>query len=287
MKFNLQSYEKIVVKFDFPAYVQMLQEELENNVRNTYLLNRIFFPEQYHIKEWIHNIDVKDFFHYQFNGKRLKRNFCNRTEIDSIHWKPAAIEKIDKYFIFSKMEFDDYTEVRKNYPQAYYLLQPDYLAKLDETLFRQLSGYNKIKENIWQKKLSDSISIELNTEREYHAIFSIVDYKLPRIGLKIGNDYLSIWEMDIRQFFFLNTNSFFFFYLDSNQIQIDDVYNIKNIIPQNDQPVVYHKEGEKKYIITNSSENIERYNKYLEIIFHLSVYYLDIFEKYLIKKLNF
>ncbi len=284
MKIDRQLYERLIAKFDFPLYLQMLLDDLDDNKKHTYLLNQIFFPKQCDIRQWVQNIEVIDFFHCQFKGKQFKQDFCNRTEIDSILWAQSKMKEIDKYTIFSKMEFNDYSEAKKNYPQAYYLLQPDYVSKLDEILFGQLSGYHRIKKNTWEKKLSDSISIELSNKREHHAIFSIVDYRLPEISLKIGNDYLRMWEMDIRQFIFLSESSFLFFYFDMNKILLDDANNIKSVTPYNDQPVIYHLEDEMKYVITNSWENIERYNKYLEIVFHLSAYYLGFFEKYLIKK---
>lgn len=86
---------------------------------------------------------------------------------------------------------------------------------------------------------------------------------------------------DVFTFLFLPANSFLFFYNESISFDLkgDPPISIENITRKKDEPDVYSNEN--GYTITNSWSNIDRYNTYIELVTHLSVYYFRFWESWI------
>ena len=62
MQIDIKTYREFITKFDFSYYLQMLLNNLENNAQSMYLVNKIFFPEQYNIQQWVQSVGKEDLF---------------------------------------------------------------------------------------------------------------------------------------------------------------------------------------------------------------------------------
>ena len=113
----------------------------------------------------------------------------------------------------------------------------------------------------------------------------IIGYTFPSLSINVkGEGCTNLNTIDVRSLLFLPESSFMFFYFDSHNFNIDENSNtIVNVRGKNDEPVIYFLEDEQKYIVTNSWMNIDRYNRYIQIILELSFYYFKVFEKWLTK----
>jgi hypothetical protein len=72
--------------------------------------------------------------------------------------------------------------------------------------------------------------------------------------------------------------------MDSHNFTKDELSDtIRRVARKNDEPIIYYLDDEQKYMVTNSWKNIDRYNKYIQIILELSLHYFRVFEKWLTK----
>ena len=111
----------------------------------------------------------------------------------------------------------------------------------------------------------------------------MIGYTLPSLSIAIKDEgQIKFDTIDVRNLLFLPQSSFLFFYSDAHDYTVDPAtLSIKNFKRKNDEPVVYYSKEEANYILTNSLKNIDRYNKYIQIILELSFHYFRVFEKWL------
>ncbi len=131
--------------------------------------------------------------------------------------------------------------------------------------------------------ISDEVDLTLSTKREYIGITGLIGYTLPSLSISIKKESpISFGTIDTRSLLFMPGSSFLFFYSDCHSYTIDkNPPSIKSIKRKDDEPVIYYLEEEQKYVLTNSGRNIDRYNKYIQIVLELSLHYFWLFEKWL------
>jgi hypothetical protein len=265
-------------------YKQYLLEDLERNVAYTKVVDSVFFPSNSNIQERLEWTEVRSFYEYTFKGEAFINRICTRNEIDNIPLVGIS-GNISRYTIFSYLACNTYEEAAKKFPLFYHLVQKDFYKIIDRLIFDRLIDYKREASDIhrYTKRISNHINLTLSTAREYMDIKGIIGYTLPFFSIDVkGKDRINLGTIDVRSLLFLPESSFLFFSMDSHDYTIDELSStISGVKRKNDEPIIYHLEDEQKYMVTNSWKNIDRYNKYIQIIVELSFHYFKVFEKWL------
>ena len=262
-------------------YKEYLLHDLRTNVEFANVVDLIFFPSHSNIREWLEWTKVKSFHEYEYRGDPYVNRICTRDEIDNI--PPLRIlNNISPHTIFSCLKYGTYEEAAKVFPTFYHFMKKDFDRKIDKLILDRLPDFKKESGHIYKKTTLDDIDFTLNIEREHIELSGIIGYTLPALSIYIkGEECITFGTIDVRSLLFLPESSFMFFYVDSQDISIDP-----NVARKNDEPVIYYLEDEQKYMVTNSWENLKRYNSYIQIILELSFHYFRAFEKWLMQIVN-
>jgi len=287
--------KKVFLKMNYSEYInskandykQYLLQDLKKNTVFAKIVDLLFFPLNSNIEEWLEWTEVRSFYQYKFKGDHFITRICNRKEIDNIPSLRIS-NNISTYTIFSFLKCDTYEEAMKKYPMFYYFVQKDFDKIIDKFIFDRLADYKPETRTVYKKRVSENIDLTLNTYREHIQLRGISAYTFPSLAINIkGQENINLGTIDVRNLLFLPESSFIFFYMDSHNYTIDEnSFIFQNITRKDDEPVIYHLEDEQKYMISNTRENIDRYNKYIEAVLELSIHYFSLFEKWLIKTLE-
>lgn len=269
------------LKLNMELYKKAIEQDIETNPKYAHLINSIFFSRGFDIQSWIKQTEVRSFSDFSFVGKRFPMGLCSRDTMDTIEYYPFSDEFSDRYYILKKDEYPSYESAAENYPRTYFFLDNNYISRLDEVFLKKLGDYVQESETCRIKKLSASVDILIDNSRDISFIGNIFRYRLPRLKVRKDGREIQTGYADVRNFLFLPESSFLFFYFDCHNYLLDEEFKIQDFKPKYDEPVIYHFDKENKYVITNRWENIDRYNKYIQIIISLSVHYLRIFENWI------
>lgn len=272
------------------GYKQNLLDDLKTNKDFNNIVNSVFFPSGSNINTWLEETEVKSFYDYQFRGDPFFNRICTRDEIDCIPSLNTISGDVDRYSFFSCLKCDSYEEAIEKTPGFYHFTQKDFHKRIDKIILESLNEYKRETSNInaYTKRISEHIDLMICTDREYVELQGIVGYTFPSLSINIKNEgSIQFDTIDVRSLLFLPTHSFLFFYTDCHNYTIDELSGtIRDVTRKNDEPVIYYLEEEQKYMATNSWENIDRYNKYIQIVLELSFHYFSVFEKWLVRLLN-
>ena len=270
-------------------YKQHLLNDLKTNIELANIVNSVFFPEKLNIQRWLEETEVKSFYEYDFKGDPFFKRICTKGEIDNIPSLDKISNILSKYTIFSFVKSDNYEEAVENTQGFYHLVQKDFYKTLDNIVFDRLKDYKRrgASSHFYIKRITSQVDLTLGTYREYMDQ-DVIDYTLPSLSIEIrGEGSINFETIDVRSLLFLPERSFLFFYTDAHSFTVDeDAGTIKDFKRKNDEPVIYYLQEEQKYMVTNSWENIDRYNKYIQIILELSVHYFMVFEIWLTQLVN-
>jgi hypothetical protein len=249
-------------------------------------VDSVFFPSNSNIQERLEWTEVKSFYEYTFKGEAFINRICTRDEIDNISLLGIS-SNISRYTIFSYLTCNTYEDPTKKFPLFYHLVQKDFYKIIDKLIFDRLIDYKRETSDThrYTKRISNHISLTLSTDREYMDINGIIGYTFPLLSIDVKRkDCIKFGTIDVRSLLFLPEGSFLFFYMDSHNFTKDELSDtIRRVARKNDEPIIYYLDDEQKYMVTNSWKNIDRYNKYIQIILELSLHYFRVFEKWLTK----
>jgi hypothetical protein len=281
----MEKYTQIIREC-MPQYIQMLSDDFDKNQEYADLFSNLFL-DGYPIKKLI----TEDKIITDFNIWDLKNSTMNYNgtinpidKLDSIDFQFKHISNDginDLYKFFEKKEFKDLEKAQKNFNSIlYYVYTSDFEKKVDYFFLSNLDDYTKIgKESV--KRVNNDVSLIFDWEKKLHSFNSIEQYLLPDLIFKIKDyqEYL-FSQTDLTKLLFMPNNSFFAFYFNSYNLGTNNL-QIIDISVKDDEPVLYKSSTEKnKYIITNSYENLSRYNKFIYLHTELTIHYLKILEKW-------
>ena len=269
-------------------YKEYLLNELRKNVAPANLVNLVFFPLSKSIEEWLKEMDVESFYEYGFKGNSFINRIGTREEVDEIPFLKNTYTSFDRYTFFSNFKANSYQEAQQKFPSAYHFVRKDFLKKLDKIILDKLKDYKTESENIHlhTKRVSKFVDLTINTDREYFELQGISGYTFPSLIINVRDEgCINFGSIDVRNLLFLPGNSFLFFYADSHNYSVDRNLGLKDIKRKDDEPAIYFLEEEQKYLISNSLDAIDQYNKYIQIVLELSFHYFDVFEKWLTRLL--
>lgn len=252
---------------------------LENKIKDDFIKNNEY-P----------NILYLLLFNKMFNGKDIfeeiyfNNNYQGRTfdYIDEINFKNEEVSfKEDLFMFFDSINFNSYNDLN-NYPGHYYICSKKFVKNIDKLLitnFKEL-GFTNSKQDVLVKKLSDNFKIEINCKvsRLRYGIENPADYLPPLISFEIHNMVcgIDIFKKLYNTISFINSdelfNFFFFRFENENKLKFKE-------------PVAYFDEAMDKYILQNSPENLERFNKFILIFIELYKHYFKILDEWIVNDL--
>lgn len=266
-------------------YKQHLLEDLRVNPRFKNVVNSLFFPSTCDIETWVLETKVKSFRQHWYLGERFVNRFCTREELDNVSFLGGVFEEFERYSLFAYIKCDSYEEAKKRNPGYYHLIREGFYDRMDKIILSALHEYRKGpgSRRKYRKSVGEDIEIVIDTSREDMGFENIISYKPPSVSIQVGKQgSIDIGRFDARSFLFLPPHSYSFFYADSHEFFRREDFQIINVVSKRDEPIIYWLEEEKKYLLSNSWENIDRYNKYIKLILELSFHYFKVFEAWLV-----
>ena len=270
---DYQSFNKNLTE-TINQYKEMLINDFMTNSDFEKLASAMCFNNKIRVKEWIAELELENFEKRKSIGKyhQFKRDLLNFMDVDVIQHRfvYVNIEKYDAYSFFEKYEFDSYSELLAGKTNYFYLCNKEFVKKIDNIFIESLVGYSKSKKYIFSKQLATGFSLKIDTHKSRKHFETIENYTFPTIYIEFKNaKYFFANEIDTFTFFFMGVGSYLYFFYGNRQSS-----------KSTDEPVVYHQEESNKYILTNSYENLERFNKFIYLNTELFIHYFKIFEKW-------
>ncbi|MFD2919018.1 hypothetical protein ACFS6H_04790 [Terrimonas rubra] len=275
--------------FNRNEYKKYIIGELQKDQETTTVINTLLFANGKSILDFLNcthfepdtGVRLSDFEKLRSFG----RPFGNREDLDSLPLLQTG--PFPRYEFFKQKEFNTYQQAVEAFPPTYHWTKVDCWDVFDSLIIDRLGGYkkNKKKAFLYEKTLEGGVIIKLSTFTEMpKAHRELCFYKFPRIILNNGiNDYDTNMRVDIFRLILTAQDSFLFFNKDLSDYSKEKSENL--IAQKTDEPVIYEDEN-GGFLITNSWENIERYNKYIAIILDLTTHFYKLFEKWVIDNIK-
>lgn len=273
-----------IVRENIEFYKKGLYDNLGENEGYAQAASSLFLSS-YSIFEWLKNIKAEDFGLIQSPDNYLNKEVWTFYKIDNIALKYRYVSETKEglYSFFTKLEFDSIEELQLNTPGTYYIFSKKIIKKIDAVFFDALIDYKKRKGEIYSKQLVDGVYLNFNGNINRMNFNSIEQYIFPSLVIEInGKEYSFSNETDLSTLLLLTSPSFLAFYMNSNEVIINGDGEVISINRKNNEPVVYHFEKEHKYVLTNSYENLARFNKFIYLAIELFVHCLRVFEQWVI-----
>lgn len=263
-------------------YKQVLLSDFQKNKKFSELLNTLFFNGLYStVEKWVNGINGNNFIDYE-QKNHIRINFPTIETLRNIDYTPVYYrENEDRYCFFTKKIYNTYEEAVKNYPGFYYCFDLSFFKKINTLLLENFEDYTKRKD-CYIKKLSNAVLVKLFPNVGIYKDYSSVqDYNFPKIIIEVNEEKIEPFlHSDLMDLLFLTGESFLFFSIQSNIIEVDEqTRQISKLIRKEDEPIIYENNG--KYIVTNSIEKLECYNKYIYVILDLYYHYFRLFENWI------
>lgn len=255
------------------GYREMLLTDFEQHPDFERLAAALCFNGLFNISEYVLNLEIQDFESRRYIEKILPSiEMLKFGDVDKINhnYQHVRPQEFDQYYFFDRQEYNSYEELSEKFSGYFYLCNKDFVSRLDDLFIKQLAGYNKRKGYFFEKKIGKGASLIIDARKSRKHFETIEDYKFPGIYLELNNEkYFFTNEFDSFSFFFIAANSYINFF-----------YKNRRMAKSSDEPVVYQDADSDKYILTNSLENLTRFNKYIFLNTDLFCHYFSVFEKW-------
>lgn len=274
---------------DLESYKTCLLEDFSQHESFAKLASDISRTDASSIIDWVKSIKGNDI-RYLFENETFQYQDITFDRMKDIEYHPVFYpesEGANLYTFFSYRSFSSYEEMERSYPRSYYVFDnPQYFNKIKAYVRSALKDYTLAKQGSWKcltKKISDRITINLLFANPINKHSEVYDYHFPFVQLEIDGYRVPIIEADPRLLLLMDRGSFTFFYIERNVFKYDEeLKQVTSVIPKREYPVYYQEDD--KYIVSNSHEKLETYNKFIYITLELFNHYYFVFEKWLIDR---
>lgn len=291
-KKNKMTNEQIQNYFlDLESYKACLLEDFSRNPLFAKLASDMSGTDAPSIKDWVEGVQGKKIF-YEEKSETFHYHDITPDAVKNIEYRPfyypEFTEDNDPYRFFSYRIFDSYEAMERDYPREYYIFDyPDFFDKVESLIHSTLKDYKPMKQKhikkCFTKKINERIRINLLLFSNVNKYSDVAAYSFPFVQLDIDGVTFPIITADPQFLLLLNRVSFIFFYFEQNIFENREILNQNfKMTRKTDQPV-YYKEGDK-FIVSNSIEKLEKYNKFIYMTMELFSHYFGVFEKWLIKR---
>ena len=260
-------------------YKTMLLENFEKQKKYIDTFSSLFCPG-FDYSDILNNIYPTGFRHYEYKGNPISiKPLINFKVLDDIDYTWNLEEDYHRFFL--KKEYLTYEEALDNFPLDYYFQDRNTIKKIDEFLISNLDGFNRKTKDSYEKEIWKNTFLKFNCAPYKRRRLSLQIYHFPSLSIIVDGQEFEIFEKtDLTKLLLNGVSTFHFFYMQSVEIAYDQNGNLKAPWPKTDEPVIYSS-GEK-FIVSNSYENLRRFNKYIFIITDLFDHYFRIFTDWLI-----
>ncbi len=275
---NREKFDEIISE-NINSYKLKILEILESKPALNKLASQICFGiDSNQIKDYISNLQL-DSFNVRSFAMNTEFKFVGLKflDLDKIDYKFINInpETFDRYFIFSKQEFNSYEELVGSYDGFFFRTNKDFVNKIDSLILSKLIGFNRVKDSLYEKKITRNISLIVDSRKSQRPLMrTIEDYTFPLIYVDYKAERFEFKEnvyFDALDFLFVNSiESYLIFF-----------YRNRKIAKEKEEPKVYKDELNCRYILTNSLENLNRFNKYIFLIADLYLHFLKPFNEWI------
>lgn len=280
---NKQKFEN-VISDNINSYKQKVLEVLNSNPILNEIVSKICFGDNSNqLNDYIKKLNVDGFnIKNYISNHELKFNGLKFSDIDKIKYNFNFInpELYDKYFIFKKEEFESYQDLVNAFDGFFFRNHKNFVNKIDSLILTRIEGFKRVKGSLFQKKITEDINLIIDARKSQRpSMQTIEDYAFPLIYLFYKN----------QRYYFNENNSFdalSFLFVNSIHSYLVFFYRNRKIAKEKEEPIVYKDELTGKYILTNSLENLERFNKYIFIISELYLHFFKIFDEWVFENIS-
>lgn len=274
----------------FPGYKQFLLNDFDKHRDMAELTSQLSFSNGISIQDWVAGLEGSNLSAFTQNDN-VTDEFSFQIDLENLAYKPKYNDGDinELYAFFCKYEDPSYKYIAKRYHDFfYYVFDHTFFGRIDDKLLRMLPDYS------WQHKLKryvkkiGNLYFRLEPYQGYSKYPIVKEYIFPKFSIEYEDQeiYPFVQPDDLRNFLLLPSNYFTFFVVESNIItKSADGKQIIGIEQKKDQPVIYEDLISKKFILTNSYEKLEMYNKYIYAGIDLYYHYLKVFESWCISNL--
>jgi hypothetical protein len=257
------------------VYIQMLQSDFEIYPEFEKLATAICFNNKISAKEWMKGVEAISFEEKIAIPPHFTPEVLRFHDMDVINHEYKYIEtkNYNLYSFYTRFMYNSMEELRADDNRYYYLCHNDFVTSLDKLFTDHLVGYSKTGKNIFTKSIQPGISLKINASKKRGHFETMENYYFPNMYLEFNKvKYLiSGSPFDVLTFFIMGTFSFtHFFHLN---LQLNN---------REGEPKIYYSDEIDGYVLSNSVENLERFNKFIFLSAELYVHYYKVLEQWAI-----
>ena len=274
---------------DFNSYKFSLLDSFNLDADFASLATKLTFTTAPSIIDWIEGVEGKSLQDSR-QTKRYSGVIPSLFNISDFCFKPKYYPEYlnDRYVFFTKKEYPSLEAAQKNLPTTYYFYDNSFYKRVNLKIFEKLTDYGRFDRGFYyRKEINNKLAIKLCPNSKFHSLSVISEFVFPKIVIELdGIEYDLHFSSEPRFYLFLHGTFFSMFDFERSDYVFDQNRQVVSQTLKKNEPLIYTENEGESYIISNSFEKLDCFNKYIFMVLELYIHYLRFFEKWLPKDVD-